>query len=108
MGMWDLIFVGTPLLGGVILLAGSIYEGIRYRHWLFVIPAVAGLVASCDLSGMVIAPELDSTGLSCTSAFFWLALGIFAYIVIRCRRIRPDASPPGNLDRSWELTDENP
>ena len=86
MGMWDLLFIGTPLFGGLILLVGSAYEGIKYRHWLFAIPAFFALVVSCSLTSVMIDPGLDTTGLICPGAVVWLGFGFFAYVLVRRRR----------------------
>lgn len=32
MGIWDLVFIGTPLISSLLLLAGSVYQGIRYKY----------------------------------------------------------------------------
>jgi hypothetical protein len=104
--MWDLIFVGVPLLGSLILLAGSIYEGIRHRRWLFAIPAFFALFASCSLLVMVIEPNL--TNLACNSAAFLLVVGSLVYVFLRRRRDKSGSAQPVKQIEGEKPADENP
>lgn len=108
MGMWDLLFVGTPLLGGLIVLVGSAYEGIKYKHWLFAIPAFFALVVSCGLLAILIDPSLDTAGLACPSAILWLGFSVFSYVLIRRRREKSRSAQQPRHIEGEKPADENP
>lgn len=84
MGLFDLLFLGTPTLGALVLIGGSLVSGARTRSLLFIIPAIAGiLVGVVMLDQFLSYPNGSPTG--CLSAGFWLVIGAVAYLIINRR-----------------------
>jgi hypothetical protein len=96
MGSFDVIFIGTPFLAALVITGGAIYQGVKSRQWLFVIPIPFSLCAVLSLIPAVFNP--DQSAIGWLAAAVLLVIGALAYLLIS-RFTKTNAAPPQKIHK---------
>ena len=97
--MYDLLFVGVPLLGSLLLLGGSVFQAVQTRRAAFAAPALIAVMASAAfVSSVLLIGQVLSAWVG---GVLLLLIGLLAFRAVR-RRVEQDQIAEAEARRKQE------